>query len=203
MDSALLLAFCASFFLIAISPGLCMTLALSVGIRVGLRRSLWMMLGELSGVALVGFCVLTGVAALLVQVPEAFRVARFLGAGYLLWMAARTWRAPAGLSAAEGGRDLSATGLLAQGFITAAANPKGWAFCAALLPPFLDRARPLGGQIAILLGAMLAIEFICLVIYAQGGRRLAGYLEHRGLGHWMTRVSAGMLVVVAVWLMVF
>ena len=39
MDSTRLLAFCGSFFLIALSPGLCMTLAMSLGISIGVRRT--------------------------------------------------------------------------------------------------------------------------------------------------------------------
>ena len=51
MDLPLLIAFGASFFLVALSPGLCMTLAMSLGISIGVRRTLWMMAGELTGIA--------------------------------------------------------------------------------------------------------------------------------------------------------
>lgn len=200
MDVALLLAFCASFFLIAISPGLCMTLAMTLGISVGVRRSLWMMLGELTGIALVGGAALIGVGTLLSQMPVAFRIAKILGASYLLWTAVRTWRSPADVSVDGIAKRTSAGGLVSQGFITAIANPKAWAFFAALLPPFLNHEKPLLQQIVVLLGAMLTIEFICLLIYAQGGRSLSGYLRYRGLGQWLNRVAACMMILVAVWL---
>jgi len=61
MDTARFLTFCATFFMISLSPGLCMTLSLSLGVSVGVRRALWMMLGELVGVALVGAAALGGV----------------------------------------------------------------------------------------------------------------------------------------------
>ena len=48
MNLTRLIAFSASFFLVALSPGLCMNLAMSLGISIGVRRTLWMMAGELT-----------------------------------------------------------------------------------------------------------------------------------------------------------
>lgn len=201
MDPATLLAFCASFFLIAVSPGLCMTLALSLGISIGVRRALWMMLGELTGIALVGAAALGGVGALMFKAPSAFAIAKLLGAAYLVWSAVRTWQAPPSVAVA-GGPVASREQLISQGFVTAASNPKAWVFFAALLPPFIDPARSLWPQAAILLCMMVLIEFACLLIYAQGGRVLRDYLANRGLGQWLNRVAAGLMVGVACWLVV-
>ena len=93
MDLTRLIAFSASFFLVALSPGLCMTLAMSLGISIGARRTLWMMAGELSGIALVGACAVLGVAALLLKAPTVFAAFKWIGAAYLLYMGWQTWRA--------------------------------------------------------------------------------------------------------------
>ena len=74
------MAFSASYFFIALSPGLCMTLAMSLGISIGVRRTLWMMVGELTGIALVGTCAVLGVAALLLQKATFFAVFKWVGA---------------------------------------------------------------------------------------------------------------------------
>lgn len=177
-----------------------MTLAMSLGISIGVRRTLWMMLGELTGIALVGAAALVGVAALLSQAPVVFSVAKLIGAAYLLWTAIRTWRSSANVSVDSNARSTSAGGLVSQGFITAVANPKAWAFFAALLPPFVDPEKLLWPQVVVLLCSMVLIEFICLLIYAQGGRSLNDYLKHWGLAQWLNRIAASLMVVVAVWL---
>ena len=200
VDTTRLLAFCATFFLIALSPGLCMTLALSLGISIGVRRTLWMMLGELAGIALVGAAALGGVAALLLKAPAAFIAAKLIGAAYLLWSATRTWRSSADISVGQNAEGANAGRLSAQGFITAVSNPKAWVFFAALLPPFIDPAEPLWQQASILLCTMILIEFICLLVYAQGGRILRDYLANKGLGLWLNRVAACLMVCVAWWL---
>jgi homoserine/homoserine lactone efflux protein len=198
MDSTRLLAFCGTFFLVAFSPGLCMTLSMSLGIRIGVRRTLWMMLGELTGIALVSAAAMAGVAALLVNAPQVFGVFKLAGAVYLLWMAWSSWRAPVGALSATS--DISRTALSAQGFVTAVSNPKAWAFQAALLPPFIDTAAPLAPQMAVLLALIIAIEFACLLIYAQGGRSLSELLVRRGQGRLLNRISAVLMAGVAVWL---
>ncbi|MGD8380221.1 MAG: LysE family translocator [Gammaproteobacteria bacterium] len=201
MHLSVLVAFCASFFLIAISPGLCMTLAMSLGISVGVRRTLWMMGGELVGIGLVGAAALGGVAALLLNAPGVFGVAKLLGAAYLLWSGYRAWTAPANIGGQPHWKVAGAGYLMSQGFITAISNPKAWIFFAALLPPFIDPAKPVLPQAGLLLGAMIVIEFICLLLYAHGGRVLSDYLANKGLGQWLNRTSATLMVAVAVWLL--
>ena len=201
MDLGLLIAFGASFFLVALSPGLCMTLAMSLGISIGARRAMWMMAGELTGIALVGSCAVLGVAALLLQAPMVFAVFKWMGAAYLLYMGWQTWRAeprPPEQLADASRRTRSA--LILQGFITAVANPKAWAFFVALLPPFVDQSRPLAPQLLALLGLMLIIEFTCLQIYANGGRILSEQLHRRGKARWLNRIAGSQMAGVGIWL---
>lgn len=199
MDTPRLLAFCGSYFLIALSPGLCMTLSMSLGISVGVRRALWMMFGELTGVALVGASAMLGVAALLLADPRVFATFKIVGAAYLLWSAWRSWNSTAaGLVNAA---SATPAAMSAQGFITAVSNPKAWAFMMALLPPFIDAERPLLPQMALLLSLMVILEFASLLIYAQGGRSLSELLIRRGQAHWLNRVAALLMVGVAIWLL--
>ena len=60
MDPERLALFIPTFFLVSVSPGLCMTLAMTLGMRVGLRRTCWMMGGEVLGVTLVALAALAG-----------------------------------------------------------------------------------------------------------------------------------------------
>lgn len=46
---ALLTAFIPTFFFVSITPGMCMTLSMSLGMTIGVRKALWMMWGELLG----------------------------------------------------------------------------------------------------------------------------------------------------------
>ncbi len=201
MDLTLLLAFIASFFLVALSPGLCMTLAMSLAISIGVRRTLWMMAGELAGVALVGTSAVLGVAALLLNAPVVFAAFKWIGAAYLLYMGWQTWHAePHAPEKPAGNLQRSRASLALQGFVTAVSNPKAWAFLVALLPPFVDQSRPLAPQLLTLLALMLVIEFISLLIYANGGRFLSEQLHRRGKARWLNRIAGSLMIGVGFWL---
>ena len=201
MDLTRLIAFSASFFLVALSPGLCMTLAMSLGISIGVRRTSWMMAGELTGIALVGAAAVLGVAALLLKAPTVFAVFKWIGAVYLLYMGWQTWRAePLLPEQLAGDNQRTRSSLIVQGFITAVSNPKAWAFMVALLPPFIDQRRPLAPQLLTLLALMVIIEFTCLQIYAHGGRVLSDQLHRRGKARWLNRIAGSLMVGVGIWL---
>lgn len=201
METTLLIAFAASFFLVALSPGLCMTLAMSLGISIGVRRALWMMVGELAGVALVATAAVLGVAALLSSAPTVFLVFKWVGGAFLVYMGWQTWRAePVSPGPLATGGVRTRPSLVLQGFVAAVANPKAWAFFVALLPPFIDQSRPLAPQLSALLALMLVIEFVCLLIYAAGGRMLSEQLHRRGKARWLNRIAGALMVTVGFWL---
>ncbi len=200
MDISTLLAFSFSFFLISLSPGLCMTLSMTLGIRIGVRRTLWMMVGELTGVVLVGVASLAGVAALMLNYPGGFAIVKFAAAVFLLWCALRAWRESTEVSGKGRSHELTERQLMSQGFVTATSNPKGWIFMAALLPPFINPGRDIIPQALLLLSLIVVIEFTSLLIYARGGRMLKDMLTRRGLDHWLNRISACMMASIAVWL---
>ncbi len=58
-----------TFLVVSLTPGMCMTLSLSLGMTIGLRRTLWMMYGELIGVGSVAAASVVGVATLALQYP--------------------------------------------------------------------------------------------------------------------------------------
>jgi threonine/homoserine/homoserine lactone efflux protein len=90
--------------------------------------------------------------------------------------------------------------LALQGFVTAIANPKGWAFFIVLLPPFIDSSLPMTPQLIALVSIILTLEFLCLQLYAHGGRTLRKVLNKGGNVRLANRISGSLMVLVGVWL---
>ncbi|MGL6162634.1 LysE family translocator [Microbulbifer sp.] len=204
IDLSLLALFVPTFFFVSVTPGMCMTLALTMGMSYGVRRTLWMMVGELAGVALVAVSAVAGIAAVMLQYPAAFQLFKYLGGAYLAWLGVQMWRARGGMAmvpAEEGEAPAPPRRALAtQGFVTAVANPKGWAFFIALLPPFLNDSSPLAPQLAMLVAIILLLETLCLLIYATGGSTLS-HLLHRGENvRLVNRIAGTLMLVVGGWL---
>lgn len=200
---SVLSVFVPTFLLVSLTPGMCMTLAMVLGMTQGVRRTLWMMLGELAGVGLVAFAAGAGVAALMLRQPELFAVFKWLGGTYLGYLGVMMWRSRGGMAipeTLEAGPPAARGQLALQGLVTAVANPKGWAFFVALLPPFLDAARPLAPQLAALIAVILVIEFLCLLLYATGGQTLRRLLGRRDSVRLLNRAAGTLMVGVGLWL---
>ncbi|QDP01210.1 LysE family translocator [Thalassotalea sp. PS06] len=203
MDASLLFLFIPTFFLVSISPGMCMTLALTLGMSVGVRRTMYMMVGELLGVAAVAIAAVLGVAAIMLKFPELFVALKLVGGVYLIYIATQMWRSKGSMSvSSELSKkvDTSRFTLFSQGLITAIANPKGWAFMISLLPPFISPEKPFWMQLTILVAIILCSEFICMMIYATGGKTLGLLLSNGRNVVLVNRISASLMFAVAIWL---
>ena len=205
MDSSALIIFIPTFFAVSATPGLCMTLAMSLGMSIGVRRCLWMIAGELVGVALVSLSALIGVATILLAHPTLFLTLKYLGGAYLLYLGIQMWLSRGKMAISEDlGKqvDVMPLSLATQGFVTAIANPKAWAFMISLLPPFINADLPLGPQATILIAIILCFELICLLLYAFGGRTLRNLLQQSSNVVIMNRIAGSLMMGVAVWLVV-
>ena len=202
LDISILLVFVPTFFFVSVTPGMCMTLAMSLGMSIGLKRTFYMMIGELLGVAIVAFSSVIGVAAIMINHPDVFTIFKYVGGAYLGYLGVQMWlsRGKMALSKTECSVSISNTSLALQGFITAIANPKGWAFFIALLPPFINQTRPLIPQISVLLLIILSLEFICLVVYASGGSTLRKFLQKSDNVKLMNRIAGSLMLGVGIWL---
>ena len=205
MDSALLLAFIPTFFFVSITPGMCMTLALTLGMSIGYRRTLWMMAGELVGVGVVSVAAVLGIASIMLNYPWLFTGFKFVGAAYLFYLGVQMWRSKGKLAISTDSQS-QATGndwdLIVQGFVTAIANPKGWAFMISLLPPFINSSKALVPQLSILVSIILVSEFVCMTLYATGGKSLKHLLGQADNVRLMNRIAGTLMMGVGVWLFV-
>ncbi|MFB1084736.1 MULTISPECIES: LysE family translocator [Vibrio] len=204
MNLALLSMFIPTFFFVSITPGMCMTLALTLGMSIGYRRTLWMMIGELVGVALVSVSAVLGIAAIMLSYPWMFIALKFIGGGYLLYLGVEMWRSRGKLAINVDNLEKPKSGnvaLIMQGFVTAIANPKGWAFMISLLPPFIDQNAALAPQLIVLVSIILLFEFICMSLYATGGKGLKRVLGQSKNVRLMNRIAGTLMMGVGVWLL--
>lgn len=188
-----------TWFTVAVMPGMCMTLAMTLSASLGIRKTLWMVAGELLGVGTVALTALLGVAAALLTEPKILTLVKGLGALYLLYLGLQFWRTPNQAPLAEtAATETVSVGLMSQGFVTAIANPKGWAFTIALLPPFIVETQPLSQQVMTLIAIVLLMEFISLMLYCFFGRLLSRVLGSAGGARFINRVAGILMVGIAV-----
>ena len=203
VDIAVLAVFIPTFFFVSITPGMCMTLAMTLGMSIGVRRTMWMMIGELIGVAAVAIAVVLGVASVMLNYPDVFDVLKWVGGAYLTYIGINMWRAKGKMSKInEQNIDVSRSSLFYQGLVTAIANPKGWSFMISLLPPFISSDRAIAPQLIVLLSVIMFTEFTSMMVYASGGKSLSVFLSRGDNIKWMNRIAGSLMIAVGVWLAV-
>ena len=203
LDFTLLYFFIPVFFIISITPGLCMTLSLTMGMAIGIKNTMKMMVGELTGVLLISITAVVGGGSIIANYPSAFEIFKYLGGGYLFFVGIQMLRNLGKMSLnTDGSHSFSQNGLelATQGFITAIANPKGWAFFLAMVPSFMNYDKPLMPQMFAMVLIILIIEFISLMIYATGGKALNQILTKTGNVQLINRVAGTLMMLVGVWL---
>lgn len=180
-----------------------MTLAMTLGMSIGVRKTLWMMWGELLGVASVAIASVIGISSIMLKMPLLFQGLKFVGAVYLLYIGLNMWRSKGKLALSNQQNNSSAVSkkqLFNQGFITAIANPKGWAFMVSLLPPFINNNYALPPQLSVLVLIIIISEFVCMMLYATGGKTIGRILTQQNNVKRLNKVSGTLMIAVAIWL---
>jgi threonine/homoserine/homoserine lactone efflux protein len=182
---------------LSLSPGPNGLLALTHGALHGRRKALFTIAGGAFGFVAVIALSMFGIGALLKTSLLWLTVMKWLGGAYLVWLGIQVWRSPpigveAGLLVAP----RAGGSLFRQGALAALTNPKGLLFFAAFLPQFIDPARSLVLQFAVMAGSFAAIEVATELFIAGMAHRISPWL-HR-VGRHFNQVCGGIFVAIGV-----
>ena len=199
MDWHVWLAYFVASWVIAVSPGSGAVLSMSHGLSYGVRQTTATIVGLQIGLAVILLVAGAGVGAVLLASTTAFMVVKLLGAGYLIWLGVKQWRARVDAAPQDSGAAAEPAGLstrqrLVRGALTNATNPKGIVFMVAVLPQFIDPKRPLLLQLLILLVTTLAVDTVVMHGYALLASRLRALLRSARARRTQNRVFGGVLM---------
>jgi homoserine/homoserine lactone efflux protein len=187
------LAFFAAAWLISLSPGAGAVSCMAAGMRYGYRHALWNIAGLQLGIQLVLGVVAAGLGAVLAASALAFTTVKWVGALYLIWLGVQQWRAapqalvPAVANTVANTGEGSARQLVLRGFLVNASNPKGILFMFAVLPQFIDPARPQFVQYAICGATLFVTDAVVMSGYTAFAARGLPLLRGDRHRRWMNR----------------
>ncbi|WP_299733609.1 LysE family translocator [uncultured Tateyamaria sp.] len=189
----LYLAAVAVFF--ATPPDTSQLLIVSNAMKHGLRRSLWVIAGDLSANVLQMTAAAFGLAAIIATSAQAFGWIKWLGVAYLVWIGLRLMLAREGEGATPPAA--RATGLFRIGFLTSMTNPFAVVFFAALFPQFIDPTVAILPQLLILGATYLVVDGLTLVAWGWASARVAQRLARLSMAG-INRLSGGLMIGAAV-----
>ena len=190
------LAFFVASCVISLSPGAGAIASMSSGLQHGFWRGYWNAIGLQLGLALQIAVVAAGVGAVLATSALAFTLIKWFGVAYLVWLAIKQWQArsaelPEAGQGAGGARPWS---LVARGFLVNASNPKAVVFMLAVLPQFIDPARPLLEQYLVIGVTMVVVDLIVMAGYTGLAAKVLRLLRTPRQQRVMNRTFASLFV---------
>ena len=174
-----LLPFFAASVLLGIAPGPDNIFVLTQSALHGRGAGLVVMLGLCTGLIVHSIAVALGVAVIFQTSAVAFSALKFIGAGYLMYLAWQAFRASAAKFEAELIPEANLWKLYRRGIIMNITNPKVSIFFLAFLPQFADQSR---GPISLQLLLLGGVFIIATILVFGGIALLAGTL-----GKWLNR----------------
>ncbi|MDB5526695.1 MAG: lysine transporter LysE [Rhizobium sp.] len=164
------LAFCAASAVLLAIPGPTVLLVISYALGHGRKVAG----ATVAGVTLGDFTAMTasmlGLGALLAASATIFTVLKWIGAGYLIYLGIKLWRAPVAAGETTGidepVKAEKPLRIFLHSYLVTALNPKSLIFFVAFLPQFLDAGKPVVTQLAIFEITFLVLATANATLYA-------------------------------------
>jgi threonine/homoserine/homoserine lactone efflux protein len=180
-------------------PGPSNLLCVALGMQRGRRAALAAAVG-MNGATLLWYLgAAVGLGAVIASYPGVFRWLSVGGALYLLWLAAQALRAAVSQTEGVGHVKLRpGRSALADGFLVQIANPKIILFFVAVLPPFIDPARPLLPQLILFAVATIGFDALFMATYGVAGSALASRMQSPAFRRIFNLTVAAFLITAAI-----
>ncbi len=184
-----------SLIIVAI-PGTGVLYTLAAGLSRGAGASVIAAVGCTLGIVPHMLAAITGLAALLHASALAFQVVKYLGVGYLLYMAWAMWKEKGALTVDEDAAPRSSAKVIVSGILINILNPKLAIFFFAFLPQFVSTNEPNELlRMAGLSGVFMLVTFVVFVAYGVCAATIrAQVISRPRLMTWMRRTFAGAFV---------
>jgi threonine/homoserine/homoserine lactone efflux protein len=167
---------------LTIAPGPDNIFVVTQGLARGRRAAIVTAWGMCSGITVHTLAAATGISAIFYSSALAFRVVKYAGAAYLLYLAWQVLQEKGLLSVrsadSAGGPNFMA--LYRRGFIMNVLNPKVALFFLAFLPQFTVRdAGNIAGQMVLLGLIFMAQALVIFTLIGIFSGSIGGWIQHR------------------------
>jgi threonine/homoserine/homoserine lactone efflux protein len=202
MDVSMWLLFLATAVVTALTPGPGVIMVVSRAVGVGVRAAMLCSLGNEVGLCIVSSATMVGLGALLKSSALLFAILKLLGAGYLIYLGMRQWRAHASVLAPSHSalRCANRGGVtyVCQGMLVATTNPKAIVFFTALFPQFLDPDKPILLQFVVITTTFVMATMASHGLYVFFAYHAKGWLSATQRVKVFNRIAGGAYMLLGV-----
>jgi len=174
---------------VSLVPGPAFIVVLTIALRRGFKPGAYATAGIVIGDAVYFFLTAVGLGSLLATSFWTFTIIKWLGIAYLVYLGLRSLLFPSNSLIAADGSSVSGRSPFVTALTVQLANPKLLLFLAALVPQFLDPARPVAPQLAVLGPIFMLSDTIIYLLLSMLAARARPLLASPRATRIVSRVS--------------
>ena len=159
-----------------ITPGTPRIVIISLSISYGVRKCVWVALGDVTANILQASLVIFILHSFFLDNPNLLNFIKWIGIAYLFYLATDVY-----FSKIENLKNVnsekSRLSLFKDGFLVAGTSPKAWAFFPLIFPQFINFETNYVIQFLILITTYVVLDFLSLICYAILANKLIDWLK--------------------------
>ena len=183
-----------------ITPGPPRVVIVSNTLNYGLKRSVWTAIGDISANICQAILVVFFVGTLLKDHPEVFKILKWAGILYLIYLAYDTYTTKIKSINLNSTIVKSKLSFFRDGFLVAGLSPKAIIFFGTIFSSFIDFSTNYFGQFLILMSTYVILDFTTLMIYGFAAEKISVWLK--GNPKTLNTISACVLIIIAIYVAV-
>jgi len=199
MDLTVWITYLLATIVLSVTPGPGVFSSISSGLHHGFRVGLWNGVGMQAANLIMVAVVSLGLGAILLASETLFTLVKWAGVAYLVYLGIVTWRSPPRVFREDrDDHETTVRGVFLRGLWVNLTNPKGIIFFAAILPQFIDIARPQAMQYFLLAATTFAVDLVVMMAYTAAAAKAMRTMSDPGRLRWVNRTLGGAFIAAGV-----
>ena len=159
-----------------ITPGTPRIVIISLSISYGVRKCVWVALGDVTANILQASLVIFILHSFFLDNPNLLNFIKWIGIAYLFYLATDVYFSKV-KNLKNVNSEKSRLSLFKDGFLVAGTSPKAWAFFPLIFPQFINFETNYVVQFLILIITYVVLDFLSLICYAFLANKLIDWLK--------------------------
>ena len=159
-----------------ITPGTPRIVIISLSISYGVRKCVWVALGDVTANILQASLVIFILHSFFLNNPNLLNLIKWIGIAYLFYLATDVYFSKI-KNLKNVNSEKSRLSLFKDGFLVAGTSPKAWAFFPLIFPQFINFETNYVIQFLILITTYVVLDFLSLICYAILANKLIDWLK--------------------------
>ncbi|HIF61952.1 MAG TPA: LysE family translocator [Candidatus Pelagibacter sp.] len=178
-----------------ITPGTPRIVIVSQAINYGVKKCIWIALGDISANTLQMILVVFVIGEFFSTTPQILNILKWFSVIYLFYLAYDIYSSKISNISKEKSYSKSIFSFYKDGFLVAGTSPKAWIFFPLIFPQFLDFNSNYYVQFLILMFTYISLDFLSLMAYAVAADKMVKWLKTNP--RTINTISACSLIIIA------